>query len=454
MNGSSNRQMSQNDVIYLNTQSFIRQGSGVVCWGHAPDGLPLLTTIKAPISAKVLLQQAARALGVESDSFALAGTPLEPMAKDLDRLLKAHLIQALSSDNNDLVEVMLLSKLVPTLCGTTLFARILTSRLAAITHSAMSADTRVVPLEHTLMTSTAHLPLPKLNLGQRCLALSLERFQPFVVKKEASRNGWPQYSLLRKFVEESVTQIPGGSYECEFYDQTAWRTEQVDAMDTTHYQRRRLQVPDAVWTWCVPRNSVAQLVVDLARCLETLHQQGEIHGDVKPANTLITAQGMVLIDSLGLTGGLRSPALTRGWAAPEQVMGLPVRYQTDQYPLGLMLLELLQGVLYGEESRVLIPAGGTQVETHTILKSPGVYIDPNTAPVETQAVPLWSQAIARCLRFDPTERFPSMASLADALQPLIQGQSLQGHIRVPLSFGTCVRGSNEAGEVTPCWLMD
>lgn len=447
--------MFRDDISYLNIQNFIKQGSGVVCFSHAPDGLPLLTAINDLPSADALLQQAARALGAESDHSSLTGTPLELLMNDLDRLLKAHLIQSLWGDNGDSLAVMLLPKLVPTLSGTTLLTRILASTTATITRSTMNNDTRVgARLENTLISRAENLPMPKLNLGQRCLGLSLESFQPYVVKKEANRNGWPQYSLMRKFIEESVTQVPDGYYECKFYNQSSWQTEQLDPKDIAQYHIRRSQVSDATWTWCIPRNSVVQLVVDLARCLETLHQKGEIHGDVKPANTLITAQGIVLIDSLELTEGLRSPALTRGWAAPEQVMGLPIGYQTDQYPLGLMLLELLQGVLYGEETRMLVPIGGTELETHAVLKAPGVYIDANTAPVETQSVPLWSQTIAQCLRFEPIERFSSMSSLADALQLLVQEQSLTGYLRIPLFFGSCISGRNETGEVIPCWLAD
>ena len=65
--------------------------------------------------------------------------------------------------------------------------------------------------------------------------------------------------------------------------------------------------------------------------------------------------------------GTRSPALTRSWAAPEQVLCRPVSGQTDQYPLGLMLLQLVEGALYGEEARVLIPVGGRNVEAHLTI---------------------------------------------------------------------------------------
>jgi hypothetical protein len=117
-----------------------------------------------------------------------------------------------------------------------------------------------------------------------------------------------------------------------------------------------------------------------------------------------------------------------------------------------MLLHLVQGALYGEETRVSIPIGGRRVEVHTVLRNPGVYIDPGTAPVAPQAVADWQNLVERCIRFEAKDRFPSMASLADALAPLVEKPTLAGHLEVPLSFGRIVLGNGGAGEIAPCWL--
>jgi len=151
---------------------------------------------------------------------------------------------------------------------------------------------------------------------------------------------------------------------------------------------------------------------------------------------------------------MRSPAMTRGWAAPEQVLGGKVSFQSDQYPVAMMLLGLVKGVMYGEEARVWVPAGGTRLESHKVLRCPGVHIDPDTAPVAGEKIEAWQALLEQCFRFDPSERFPSMGDLADVLQPLAENESLTDDIEVPLSFGRLVIGRDARGEKTPCWLID
>lgn len=446
--------MERNPIPYLNIQTLIEQGSGVVCFATAPDGLPLLTSVSEPPRAEQLLQQAAWYLGAESLIPQFEGTPLESLVCQLDKLLKNHLIQNLTTNDQKTLSVMLLPKLVQNLSGATLLSRLLTHGPTTIPQPKIQADTRPTlanaPVAEPVPES---LPQPKFKLGQRCLALPLQGTNPLIVKKEASNNGWPQYSLLRTFLSESLLHL-SGEYECKLNYSDVWQTKQVNPKEEKGYQSLRLQDPNSYWSFIVPRNAIARLILELAQAVANLQQTGEIHGDIKPSNVLITNEGVVLIDSLELASRMRSPAMTRGWAAPEQVMGLPVSFQTDQYPIGLMLLILLGGVLYGEETRVLIPIGGTKVETHTVLKPPCVYIDPDTAPVERQAIGAWSQFIAQCLRFEPTERFASIELLIEALQSLIEQQTLKGQIRMSLSFGTCVPGVDSQGNITPCWLVN
>ena len=434
--------MNCSPIPYLQMQTLIAKGSGLVCFAQSPDGLPLLAKVEQLPRAEGLLHQAALALGCEANPPQFTGTPLEPLARELKRLLQDHRIQHLLTPEQTMIGVMLLPILVQHLTGATLLSRLLVSLGSTISSAATNASPGV---------ESEIIPQPKFKFGQSCLALPLQGDQSLIVTKEASANGWPRYSLCRPFLNESITHIPG-RYEYEFYQGAILQKEEFDDLDGDRYQALRLQSLNARCTWYVSRNAVARIILELATALETLHQTGKIHGDLKPDNVLITALGVVLIDSLELRTGVRSPAMTKGWAAPEQVIGSPVSIQTDQYPIGLMLLKLLQGVLYGEESRILIPIGGTQLETHTVLKPPLVFIDPETAPVEPEAIPTWCQLIAQCLSFEPRERFSSMAALCETLHSLTEQQTLKGELQVSLDFGNCIIGKSESGEIRPCWL--
>lgn len=144
--------------------------------------------------------------------------------------------------------------------------------------------------------------------------------------------------------------------------------------------------------------------------------------------------------------------MTRGWAAPEQILGLPVCPQTDLYAFGMLLLEFVNGVLYGEEAQITIPVGGRLLERHTLLRNPGVFIDPDTAPIARGAVEVWRELIERCVRFEPSERLASMREAAAILDSVTASGSLTGEYRVPLSFGSRVTAGRVGGETGPAWL--
>lgn len=100
--------------------------------------------------------------------------------------------------------------------------------------------------------------------------------------------------------------------------------------------------------------------------LSAAHALGFIHGDVKPANLMLTPAGVVKICDFGTawalsrTGetGLTGPEFVVGttrYMAPEQVRGEPVDARADLYGLGCTLHTMLIGVppLFGLRAEVL-----------------------------------------------------------------------------------------------------
>jgi eukaryotic-like serine/threonine-protein kinase len=97
-----------------------------------------------------------------------------------------------------------------------------------------------------------------------------------------------------------------------------------------------------------------RLVEQLAGIVSYLHRQGVVHGNLKPSNVLLAADGIPRVTDLlpmsGLFQGSRSPAAVTdaagvGYLAPEVIRtgGAEPRFYTDIYGLGLILYELLTG---------------------------------------------------------------------------------------------------------------
>ncbi|HXL15634.1 MAG TPA: serine/threonine-protein kinase, partial [Methylomirabilota bacterium] len=95
-----------------------------------------------------------------------------------------------------------------------------------------------------------------------------------------------------------------------------------------------------------PADDVRHILTGLLRGLAHLHCHGEIHGDLKPANILLGAGGVVKITDVGMGGSGRSASGlsgTPGYAAPEVWEGSRADVRSDLYSVGVMTYEALTG---------------------------------------------------------------------------------------------------------------
>jgi serine/threonine protein kinase len=102
-----------------------------------------------------------------------------------------------------------------------------------------------------------------------------------------------------------------------------------------------------------PLREALHLVAQVAEIVGYIHRQGVVHGNLKPSNILLAADGIPRIIDFRLTGGLflgpvpgnDDGATGVGYLAPELVEDPRVEPQlhTDIYGLGAILYELLTG---------------------------------------------------------------------------------------------------------------
>ena len=168
------------------------------------------------------------------------------------------------------------------------------------------------------------------------------------------------------------------------------------------------------------------------------HRKGVIHGDIKPANILITEDNRVKLMDFGMarltaresTGNSLSG--TPAYWCPEQIMGKPQDARSDLFSLGVVLYELVTG-------RRPFDADTLQGVCSRVLSS--VPLPPSQANTSIPAA--FDQLVARLMSKDPTTRYGDADILAGDLYPFARRKAAAPQVvapavdsQQPLSFGS------------------
>ena len=165
----------------------------------------------------------------------------------------------------------------------------------------------------------------------------------------------------------------------------------------------------------LPIDRAESIALQILGGLESIHQTGILHRDIKPQNVLLDRQGRVRVTDFGIAQGaldsnLTSDGMTMGTAsymAPEQARGGMLSEATDVYAVGVVLYEML--------------VGQVPFERPTPMATMLAQIEDDPVPPSTRAPrqgipPRLDGVVLQAMAKDPQERFRTATAMARALE--------------------------------------
>jgi serine/threonine protein kinase/cytochrome c-type biogenesis protein CcmH/NrfG len=172
----------------------------------------------------------------------------------------------------------------------------------------------------------------------------------------------------------------------------------------------------------LPKETILSIALQIVSGLAEAHARGIVHRDLKPENVMITPTGRVKVMDFGLARVMGSSHVTVpgsligsfAYMSPEQVEGSDVDPRSDIFSFGILLYQMITGVL---------PFQGKTVAE--LLSS---IVRKNPLPLKTYRKDFseaFQQIIERALNKNPSKRYQSMKELQNDLEMLKQNPSLK-----------------------------
>lgn len=246
------------------------------------------------------------------------------------------------------------------------------------------------------------------GMGQVYRADDTQLRRTVAIKRLASRDGrllLDETALLREAQRASALNHPCIAAVYDVFEEANESFLVMEYVDGTTL-RDRLRSPFGL-------EDFFQVASQCLDALTSAHSKGILHGDLKPANIMLTREGVVKVCDFGLarrvprTGGtqesmttvttpLEGVAGTAAYMAPEVALEQPVDVRSDLFSLGVVFYELLT-------QRNPFAAGGWVASIDLILHHQPEPVD----HLNPRVTPHLRRIVHRMLEKAPDDRFAS-----------------------------------------------
>ncbi|MDX3073317.1 Stk1 family PASTA domain-containing Ser/Thr kinase [Streptomyces sp. MI02-7b] len=193
----------------------------------------------------------------------------------------------------------------------------------------------------------------------------------------------------------------------------------------------------------MPTEKALKIVSDVLAALSESHSVGLVHRDIKPGNVMLTRRGVVKVMDFGIARAMQSGVTsmtqtgmvvgTPQYLSPEQALGRGVDERSDLYSVGCMLFELLTGRLPFDGDSPL------SIAYQHVQEMP-----PAPSGLNRVVTPGVDALVARALRKNPAERFPTADAMKDETDRVAAPERGAGTTPLIIGEGPRARGRGEA----------
>lgn len=171
----------------------------------------------------------------------------------------------------------------------------------------------------------------------------------------------------------------------------------------------------------IPVEKVKHIALQLLSALDTAHEAGIVHRDIKPQNIMLLRDGSVKLMDFGVAKWESDPGLTQSgqllgtpaYMSPEQILGKDIDNRSDLFSFAAVMCECLSGekAFAGENAAAIV---------NQVTCSEPYMLDSLPVP--------WNGILRKALEKDPQQRYQDASEMMDditkGISPVLQASDI------------------------------